>query len=238
MRSQASLAGVTVPTAQDHIAVELGTARALFTTRRGGVSGGPYDSLNLGRLTGDDDANVDTNRERLAQSLGVGWERVRWARQVHGTDVSRGEREEADAQIVEEPGVPALVFVADCLPIAIAAPTRAAMVHAGWRPLAGGILTKAVAELGDGPRRAVIGPGIGPCCYEVGDDVRERFPPEAHHGRRLDLKLAARRALEAAGVERIDDVGLCTACHPELFFSHRRDRGVTGRQAGLVWLRG
>jgi hypothetical protein len=111
------------------------------------------------------------------------------------------------------------------------------MVHAGWRPLAGGIIARAAAEL-DGPLHAVIGPAIGACCYEVGDEVRERFPREAHRGRHLDLKLAARRALEAAGVQRIEDLELCTACHPELFFSHRRDEGVTGRQAGLVWLRG
>jgi|SRR5947209_14909177 len=212
-------------------------ATALFTDRRGGVSEGPFASLNLGRLTGDDEARVDANRERLAGRLGVPWERVRWARQVHGTDVSRGDREEADAQVVTEPGAPALVFVADCLPIAVVGRGCAAMLHAGWRPLAGGIVARGVAEL-EGPLRAVIGPGIGACCYEVGDEVRARFPDEAARGRHLDLKLAARRALEDAGVHEVHDVDLCTACHPELFFSHRRDEGVTGRQAGVVWLRG
>jgi len=214
--------------------VRLGGATALFTTRHGGVSEGPYASLNLGRLTGDEDARVDENRARLAGRLGVPWERVRWARQVHGTDVSTGDRAEADGQVTSEAHTPALVFVADCLPIALTGPGGVAMLHAGWRPLAGGIVRYGVEALG-GATHAVIGPGIGPCCYEVGDEVRARFPAEAADGRHLDLKLAARRALREAGVEHVHDVGLCTSCRPDLFFSHRRDQGVTGRQAGVVW---
>jgi len=132
--------------------------------------------------------------------------------------------------------VPAMVFVADCLPIALVSDDAVAMVHAGWRGLAEGIVAEGIAAVGGAPR-AVIGPGIGPCCYEVGDEVRERFGAEAARGRRLDLKLAARRALEDAGAVDVQDVDLCTACHPELFFSHRRDNGVTGRQAGIVWRR-
>jgi len=116
------------------------------------------------------------------------------------------------------------------------------MVHAGWRGLADGVVEEGLAALGsDGGGRArlhaAIGPGIGPCCYEVGDEVRERFPAEVAHGRHLDLKAAARRRLESAGVAEVHDVGLCTSCHPELFFSHRRDEGTTGRQAGVVWRR-
>jgi YfiH family protein len=231
-----SLEVVTSRAQGEHFAVELDGASVLFTTRRGGVSEGPYESLNLGRLTGDEGPNVDENRARLAESVGTEWERFRWARQVHGTDVARGDREEADGQVVAEPHTPAMVFVADCLPIALAGPGAVAMLHAGWRGLAGGIVKNGVEPL-EGPVSAAIGPGIGPCCYEVGHEVRAQFPSEAAEGRNLDLKLAARRALENAGVTDIHDVDLCTACHPELFFSHRRDDGVTGRQAGLVWRR-
>ena len=100
------------------------------------------------------------------------------------------------------------------------------------------MIEEGLAALGaDGPVRAAIGPGIGACCYEVGDEVRAEFPAEVADGRHLDLKLAARRRLENAGVAAVHDVGLCTACHPELFFSHRRDHGTTGRQAGVVWRR-
>ena len=218
----------------EHFVVEMEGATAVFTTRRGGLSEGPYESLNLGKMTGDEAGRVDANRERLAQSVGVAWERFRWARQVHGTTVAQGDQPEADGQIASEADTPALVFVADCLPIALTGPNGVAMLHGGWRGLAGGIVQNGVEKLG-GATGAAIGPGIGPCCYEVGDDVRERFPPEAAEGRRLNLRKAARIALENAGVAQIRDLDHCTACHPDLFFSHRRDDGVTGRQAGLVW---
>src|SRR4051812_2490013 len=212
-------------------------ATALFTTRRGGVSEGPYESLNLGRLTGDDGASVDENRSRLAADIGLEWDQVRWARQVHGTHIARDDDDEdADGQIVAAPGTPALVFVADCLPVALTGPGAVAMLHAGWRGLAGGILQKGAAAIE--ATHAAIGPGIGPCCYEVGDEVRAQFAPDTHDGKRLDLRKAARTALQQAGVQGIDDVDYCTACHPDLFFSHRRDDGITGRQAGLVWRRG
>jgi YfiH family protein len=217
---------------------EIDGATVLFTTRDGGVSEGPYASLNLGLMTGDDPERVGANRARLAEQVGAPWERFAQARQVHGTHVSEGGGDEADGQVVREPMRPALVYVADCLPIALVADDGVAMLHGGWRGLAGGIVGEGVAKLG-GAHSAVIGPGIGPCCYEVGDEVREAFPSAARAGERnLDLKAAARAALEAAGVAQITDVGACTSCHPERFFSHRRDDGVTGRQAGLVWLRG
>jgi YfiH family protein len=228
----------------DHLAIDLDGATALFTTRRGGVSEGPFASLNLGRRTGDEGARVEENRERLGKIAGPGWGRFARAIQVHGTRVRRVNDvpgaddpwEEADGHATALRDVPALVFVADCLPIALAARNGVAIVHAGWRGLADGIVAEGLAALdADGPIRAAIGPGIGPCCYEVGDEVRERFPAEAAHGRNLDLKLAARRALEAAGVQEIHDAGLCTACDAERFFSHRRDQGTTGRQAGVVW---
>ena len=231
---------MTVP----QLTFEIDGATALFTDRRGGVSEGPFASLNLGRRTGDEGERVEANRERVGELSGHDWGRFARAIQVHGTrvrrviDVPRREDpwEEADGHVTALAGVPALVFVADCLPIALAGPGAVAMVHAGWRGLAGGIVAEAAAMLGDGPLRAAIGPGIGPCCYEVGDEVRERFPAEAASGRALDLKLAARRALEAAGVDEVHDIGLCTSCHPELFFSHRRDAGVTGRQGVIGYV--
>ena len=229
----------------DHIALDVDGARVLFTTRRGGVSEGPFASLNLGRRTGDEGERVEANRERLAGVVGHDWGRFARAIQVHGTRVRRVTEvparedpwEEADGHVTALAGVPALAFVADCVPVALVAPDAVAMLHAGWRGLAGGIVAEGVAALGGGEVRAVIGPGIGACCYDVGDEVRARFPAEVARGRHLDLKLAARRALDAAAVTDVEDVGLCTACHPELFFSHRRDHGVTGRQAGVVWRR-
>jgi YfiH family protein len=129
------------------------------------------------------------------------------------------------------------VLVADCLPVALAAPGAVAMLHAGWRGLAGGVLANGLRALGDGPVTAAIGPGIGVCCFEVGDEVRAAFGEHAcaRRGRNLDLKLIARRELREAGVEVVEDCGLCTVCEPELFFSHRRDGERTGRQAGVAW---
>ncbi|HWV84281.1 MAG TPA: polyphenol oxidase family protein [Capillimicrobium sp.] len=226
----------------EHLAAELPHgARALFTTRRGGVSRGPFASLDLGRtdpaLERDDPEAVAENRRRAADA--AGGRALRIARQVHATGIATDEDPagEADGQVTRADDVAATVLVADCLPVAIAAPGGVAMVHAGWRGLAAGILGRGVAALGDGPKAAAIGPGIGVCCYEVGDEVRAAFSehPGARRGRHLDLKLAARRQLRAAGVEEIADCDLCTACDPERFFSHRRDGDDTGRQAGIAW---
>jgi polyphenol oxidase len=175
---------------------------------------------------------VAANRERVRAHAGA--ERLAQGRQVHGTRiVVDGEGgEEADGQITTRSGVAAIVLVADCLPVALAGPDAAGVVHAGWRGLAGGVLEAGVAAVGGGPVAAAIGPGIGPCCYEVGDDVRAVFGTGE---RTLDLKAIARARLTDAGVTDIHDCGLCTACDAERFFSHRRDRGVTGRQAGLAW---
>ena len=173
------------------------------------------------------------NRERVRAQAGAA--RLAQGRQVHGTHVVvDGEGgEEADGQVTTRPGVAAIVLVADCLPVALAGPGAAGVVHAGWRGLAGGVLEAGVAALGRGPVAAAIGPGIGPCCYEVGDDVRAVF---ASSERTLDLKAVARARLQAAGVRgdpRLRPVhGVRSR---ERFFSHRRDRGVTGRQAGLAW---
>jgi polyphenol oxidase len=218
---------------------ELGGARAAFSTRLGGVSEQPFDSLNLGILTDDSREAVEENRRRLASALGR--EQVVFARQVHGTRLIEhwpdGELPEADGHVLREPGRAALVFVADCLPVALAGPKGVAMVHAGWRGLAGGILA-AAAEAVEA-RTAAVGPGIGRCCYEVGEEVLEPFRPlgDGIAARRmLDLPEVARRLLGQAGVERIEVAGLCTSCEEELLFSHRRDQGQTGRQAGVAWL--
>jgi YfiH family protein len=236
----------------DHLVVDLIGARALFTTRRGGVSTGPYESLNLGKRTGDDWDRVSTNRDRLASTTGIPRERFAQGRQVHGTTVRRvaappppGERPPAaDGQATALTGVAPVVLVADCLPIALAAPGAVAMVHAGWRGLADGVIAEGVRTVdelsGDrAPLVAAIGPGAGVCCYEVGEEVHERFAhhgPEVRDGRGLDLKRIARRLLGEAGVGEVHDTGICTMCaNRSLFFSHRRDRGVTGRQAGVVW---
>jgi polyphenol oxidase len=221
---------VTFRAAGEHLAIDLPGGTALFTTRRGGVSEGPYTSLNLGLWTDDDAGRVRDNRERVRAAVGA--ERLAQGRQVHGTRVVVDAEgiEEADGQVTTAPGVAAMVLVADCLPVALAGPDRVAMLHAGWRGLAGGVLEAGVEATG--AVCAAIGPGIGPCCYEVGDDVRAVFGTSEPT---LDLKAIARARLEAAGVRDIHDCGLCTSCDAERFFSHRRDRGVTGRQAGLAW---
>ena len=219
---------------------DLDGARVAFSTRLGGVSEPPYDSLNLGLVTADSDAAVGENRRRLAQALGFSLEQIVFARQVHGTRLLRHPREvgvvEADGHVVTEPGIAPLVFVADCLPVALYGPDGLAMVHAGWRGLSGGIVAAAAEAVG--ATRAAIGPGIGPCCYEVGEEVLATFAElgEVAEGRMLDLPEVARRLLARAGVERVESAGLCTSCEMELFFSHRRDAGRTGRQAGVAWI--
>jgi YfiH family protein len=234
-------------TVGEHVGATLPGGRVLFTTRRGGVSKGAHASLNLGRWTEDDPTAVQRNREILADTIRHPLDAVVQTRQVHGDRVERiaTRREtgtlppDADGQATTQADLALLVLTADCLPVALVGRQAVAMLHAGWRGLASGILAegvRAVRELGDdGPLQAAIGPGAGGCCYEVGDEVRTAFGTQ-DGGRKLDLKAIARRELEAAGVEDIHDAGLCTLCaDPELFFSHRRDGGVTGRQAGVVW---
>jgi YfiH family protein len=243
---------------------DLGAARAAFATRAGGVSTAPFDSLNLGVLTDDGTDAVRENRRRLATALGLAPERIPIARQVHGGELvfhsgpqqpspfaePGGKIPEADGHVVTAPGLAPLVFTADCLPVALSGPGGAAMLHCGWRGLAAGIVAAGAEAVG--ATDAAIGPGIGPCCYEVGDEVLDAFSTlgeglaavsgESRAGgdrsarRHLDLPEVARRLLLAAGVERIEAAGLCTSCESELFFSHRRDAGRTGRQGGLVWI--
>jgi hypothetical protein len=229
-----------------------GPYTVVFSTRVGGVSDGPYESLNLGILTGDDPGRVVENRKLLAGRTGIDPERARMAWQQHRAEVRKatpegiltpGTRHQAgDGWWCDEQGQGMMLVTADCLPVAIARQDGArpalAVLHVGWRGLLEGIVANGVAALGDGRLAAAIGPGIGPCCYEVGRDVAE--PYEAAFGEevltdgRLDLWRATELALEGAGVGEIERTDLCTYCHPELFFSHRRDRGTTGRQGVIA----
>jgi YfiH family protein len=209
-----------------------------FTTRVGGVSEAPYDSLNLTRGTGDRAERVEENRRLACEALGLPAARLVFNRQVHSPTVHRataGVRGvPGDGLWTDEEHVPLLAMSADCLPIAVArtdGPRALAVLHAGWRGLSEGIVEAGVAALGPGPTVAAIGPAIGPCCYEVGAEVSDRFDADLTHEGRLDLWSAAERALRAAGVGRVDRFDICTRDHPELFFSHRRDglaRGVQG----------
>jgi YfiH family protein len=220
--------------------LDLPGAAVAFSTRRGGVSEGPYESLNLGILTDDERARVERNRERLADAAAIDPGSIAMGWQVHGTDLKEwdappdGELEKVDGHVTERDDLALLVLVADCLPVALAGAGRVAMVHCGWRGLAGGILANAVARFDEAPA-AAVGPGIGRCCYEVGDEVRARFDGRFADGGMLDLRAIADDLLRAAGVERVEHVDLCTSCREDLFFSHRRDAGITGRQGGLVW---
>jgi YfiH family protein len=235
------------------IDVELPGGRVAFSTRRGGVSEGPYESLNLGILTDDDQARVAENRNLLAGEVGLDPELIAMGWQVHGAELREwseapvgggyaspgAELEKVDGHMTGVPDLGLLVLVADCLPVALVAPGRAAMLHCGWRPLAAGIVERALATFDSGnPPAAAIGPGIGRCCYEVGAEVLAEFADleGVVDGRMLDLRMVLRRKLEAAGVTQIEDVDLCTSCRADLFFSHRRDKGVTGRQGGVAWL--
>lgn len=228
----------------DHIGIALPGGRALFTTRRGGVSEGPYASLNLACWIGDDPDAVRRNCQIAADLVGVSVDAVVQGQQVHGSRVERradpdGTLNEADGQATASRGLAALVLTADCLPIALIAPGAVAMVHAGWRGLADVLLdngVEAVRELaGAGAVQAAIGPGAGGCCYEVGPEVHAAFGHQARRGA-IDLKAIAAARLAAAGVEQVHDVGICTMCSdPGLLFSYRRDGGLTGRQAGIAW---
>ena len=230
---------------------DLPGARAAFSTRLGGVSAAPYDTLNIGILTGDERTDVLENRRRLAAALGLDLGDIVIARQVHGAELMEhgGPQDpspfadphpgipELDGHVVRRPGLAPLVFVADCLPVVLAGEDGVAVLHCGWRGLAGGIVERGVESVG--AKAAAVGPGIGRCCYEVGEEVLAEFAGLGEgiaDGRMLDLPEVAKRLLLGAGVEQVEISGHCTACEPELFFSHRRDRGATGRQAGLGWL--
>ena len=224
-----------------------------FTDRTGGVSGGSYESLNLGALTEDEPENVTENRRRACASVGADPETATMAWQHHGAEVTRAEPrgivtpgtmfERCDGLWSEEPRQAMMLLTADCLPVAIVRENGAkpalAILHVGWRGLLAGIVDAGARALGDGKLAAAIGPGIGPCCYEVGEQVAEPFRvayDDVVRDRRLDLWSAAEQALREAGCQDVERADLCTYCHPELFFSHRRDKGRTGRQGVVAYI--
>jgi YfiH family protein len=229
---------------------------AAFTERSGGTSAVPYNSLNLGFRTGDDQDRVRANRERAAAALEI--PPVTTARQVHGVNVFRvGPRRAgrgfdepveglpaADVLVTRGSRIPLGVLVADCLPVILATDDLLVVVHAGWRGLAAGIIDRAVALFPEPAElTAALGPAIGPCHYEVGQDVAEAVAAGSGGGgarrrRRkgrvfLDLPGTAEATLRARGVRDIDRAEVCTACREDRFYSHRRD-GTTGRQAAIA----
>lgn len=229
---------------------------AAFTTRAGGVSDAPYGTLNLAPHVGDDPAAVETNRKNAAAALGLDAARVTWCDQVHGDSVATVTRHDAgrtfdatDGLVTTERDVPLAVMAADCVPVLLADRRRGVLgaVHAGRRGLVGGVVEVAVGTMLDlGAVRedvvVAVGPAIGPCCYEVGEDVAAEVSDvlpvtraTTREGRTaLDLTAGVRFVLAREGVRSVTTVGGCTAHQPGVFFSHRRD-GTTGRHAGIVW---
>jgi YfiH family protein len=228
---------------------------ALCSTRDGGVSAPPYETLNLGDHVGDDAAAVRENRGRFATALGA---RPVFLKQVHGTssiavDASTVDGTEADACFTRERGVACTIMVADCLPVLVAdaAGTIVGAAHCGWRGLAGGVLEALYSAFTkDGMALAWLGPCIGPRAFEVGPDVRDAFcAVDAHaaaafvpHGEGkflADLQALARQRLAALGVHNVTgndgSDAWCTVTGRSRFFSHRRD-GTSGRFAAAVWL--
>jgi len=229
--------------------------RRIVTSRSGGASAGPYASFNLATHVGDDPAAVAANRDRLARAIGLGQERLAWMEQVHGGRVAvvDGPRTDpvpgTDALVTASPGLALAVLVADCVPVLLADPGAGvvAAVHAGRSGAGAGVVPSAVRAMGGLGARpagtdALLGPAVCGACYEVPaelrDEVEARLPGSATTTRRgtpgLDLRTGLAGQLASLGVLRVVADPRCTAEDPELF-SHRRD-GVTGRQAGVVWI--
>ncbi len=231
--------------------------RALSTTRKGGTSTGAWSSLNLGFGSGDDPAQVVRNRERLRDFLDLRAEPL-WLEQVHGTrvvfaeDFSLGSKTpQADACIAKSGDRPCVALSADCLPVVLCdtKASRVGIAHAGWRGLAQGVIPACIEAMQRPPEDllAWLGPAIGPDAYEVGEEVREAlatgdkslddaFRPGAAGKWQANLFAIAKHQIKSAGVHRVYGDDLCTFADPGRFFSHRRDRGITGRIATLVWL--
>jgi YfiH family protein len=225
--------------------------RALVTTRAGGVSDGPYRSLNLGGRVDDDPAAVERNRRLLRKFLPAD---PLWLHQIHGAEVVAAESAaalpHADAAVARTRHRVCAVLTADCLPVLLASRTGDAVgiAHAGWRGLACGVIEAAVAGMAVPPSEIVawLGPGIGPAAYEVGRDVRDCFVSQDANAARAfsdrgagkylaDLYMLARQRLAGAGVTAVYGGGFCTYAESERFYSYRRD-GATGRFASLVWI--
>jgi YfiH family protein len=219
-----------------------GAPLVAFTTRHGGVSAGPFHSLNLGFSSGDRPEAVEENRRRLQEALGLG--DVASLSQVHGDDClavdTGGLAGTGDALFTTRQDLALAVGTADCLGVVLWDQERRALAvaHAGWRGILGGVLESAAARIlaafPDAVLHAAVGPGIRACCFEVGPEVAARFPADClREGARphIDLARAARQRLLAIGVapDRLLDLGECTSCEEATYFSHRRDRGTTGR---------
>jgi len=213
-----------------------GAGRALFTARAEG---------NLSSTQGDSSESGERAREALRARTGA--RRLARARQVHGSDVhvwtAESPREDegelvGDGHVTAVPSLGLTVLTADCMPVALGSAGAVAMLHAGWRGLAGGVLEHGVEALEDaggaGAIVAILGPCAGACCYEVGPEVHEAFGLHPGAARNLDLRAIARERLVGAGVSEIVDVRACTICD-ERFFSHRREGTRAGRQGGVAW---
>jgi polyphenol oxidase len=224
-----------------------------FSTRQGGVSAPPWDTLDLGLSCGDRPESVLENRRRLLASHDLDPAHLATADQVHGSDIRSvtrpGHEPGCDALLTVARGVTLAVATADCMSLLYAAPGAVAAAHAGWRGAAAGLpatTLHALCAAAGVPSRVVrvaLGPCIRACCYEIGPDVARRFPASAVRtvdGRlHLDLPAVARTQLLEAGLppEAFEDTGACTACERDWYFSHRRDAGHTGRLWGFAALR-
>src|SRR5829696_4617297 len=205
-------------------------ARMWFFTRKGGVSKPPFDSLNISLKVCDDPDAVTENRNRIRDAM-EGRE-LAWVRQVAGDGVVRVSRPglagEADALVTDEGGFSLVVAVADCVPVALIGDGagEVAMVHSGWRGTIAEIVARVVREMDGDGIRAYVGPCIRGCCYEVSAELAEEFARRYGRGvvsgRNLSLPAAIRADLEGEGVEEVHDLGLCTGCRPDLFYSHRK----------------
>ena len=215
-------------------------ARIWFFTRRGGVSKEPYDSLNVSKKVGDDPSAVEENLALIREAMDG--RPSAWVRQVHAEGVSgvksAGFAGEADALITAETGFSLVVAVADCVPVALVGEAGVGMAHSGWRGTLSGVSARAVQEMQEASVRAYIGPCIRGCCYEVSKELaggfEHRFGPEVVSGRHLSLPAAIRLDLDRAGVSEVYDLGLCTGCRPDLFYSHRKQGPATGRNLAAV----
>lgn len=242
-----------------------------ISTRLGGLSAAPYGTLNLGLKSGDDPDKVRLNRDLFCQAVGVDYSRALTCQQVHAShihfataaDAGRGARSHdaaipaCDAVVTDQPGLPLMLFYADCVPVIVYDPVRqvVAVVHAGWKGTLARIAAKTVLAMsehyGSKPAHCLvgIGPSIGPCCYEVDEPViralKDAFGPAwtklaVPRGDKwlLDLWHANRDQLEDVGVQRdrIDISGVCTASNTELFYSHRAEKGITGRLGAIISL--
>src|SRR5215211_3176222 len=215
-------------------------AKVWFFTRLGGVSEEPYDTLNVSKKVGDRAVAVEENLSIIRRAMGG--RSSAWVRQVAGDGVVRvseaGLAGEADALVTSERDLSLVVAVADCVPVALVGERGVAMVHSGWRGTLAGIAGKAVRSMGEKGVRAYVGPGIRRCCYEVSEELAAEFAARYGRwvvsGRHLSLPDAIRTDLEKSGVVEILDLGLCSGCRPDLFYSHRKQGPLTGRNLAAV----